>query len=68
MFPRYKLVARLNNTVVYERFFPSINQAVKTALGFDFDSDIYLSIFDELTENIFPHGYVKKLTKEFMYD
>lgn len=68
MFPRYKLVARLNNTIVFEKYYPTINQVIRASIGFNFDSDVYLSIVDELLDTIFPHAYIKRLGKEFIND
>lgn len=68
MFPRYKLVVRHDNDIVFEKYFPTINSVIKVSTGFDFDSDIYISIVDELMDSIFPHAYVKRLVKEFVYE
>lgn len=65
MYCRYHLSVRLNNDFIFERRFPSINQAIKCACGFK-NEKLTLNIFDDLHQSIMSNDRVLCLCKEFI--
>ena len=63
MFLRYRLVVSYFETVIYEKYFKSINQVVNVADGFDDDS--VFECHDLLTDTLFSNVFLRGLIKEF---
>ena len=63
MYARYKLTVRIDSIIVFQRYFQSINQVIKVAIGFD--DSCYISIFDDLTQQVFANSTIRALIKEF---
>ena len=57
MYCRYRFSVRLGNQFIFEKYFPSINQMLKTSYYFDFkNQDLYMQAYDDVTDRIFSHS------------
>lgn len=70
MYLRYVLTVSYDDIYVYERAFKSLNQVIKVAAGFNYDSNTGISMYivDDVTDRIISFNNIKKMIKELCYD
>lgn len=66
MYARYQLSVWFEDLQIYDRYFKSLNNAIKVSSGFDSSLylEIYDSVLDKTIENVIVHQYIKELCSD----